>query len=59
MVEDVGGSGFGVAAHPDSPKSQLRWTDWTAPIDGVELLNLDTSWRFSRRNRDWRASGGW
>jgi len=46
VVEDVKRlGGFGVAAHPDSPKSQLRWTDWTAPIDGVELLNLDTSWR--------------
>jgi hypothetical protein len=46
VVEDVRRlGGFGVAAHPDSPKTQLRWSDWTAPIDGVELLNLDTSWR--------------
>jgi len=46
VVEDVKRlGGFGIAAHPDSPKTELRWTDWTAPIDGVELLNLDTSWR--------------
>ena len=37
--------GFGIAAHPDSPKAQLRWTDWGAPMDGVELLNPDTAWR--------------
>src|SRR4051812_11784204 len=46
VVEDVHRlGGFGVAAHPDSPKSELRWQDWNAPIDGVELLNPDTSWR--------------
>ncbi len=46
VVEDVRRlGGFGIAAHPDSPKAQLRWIDWTAPIDGVEMLNLDTSWR--------------
>ena len=46
VVEDVRRlGGFGIAAHPDSPKAQLRWMDWTAPIDGVELVNLDTSWR--------------
>jgi PHP domain len=46
VVEDVKRlGGFGIAAHPDSPKTQLRWSDWTAPIDGVEVLNLDTSWR--------------
>ena len=38
VVEDVARlGGFGVAAHPDSPKPELRWEDWTAPIDGVEL----------------------
>ena len=37
--------GFGIVAHPDSPKPELRWRDWTAPFDAVELLNLDTSWR--------------
>jgi hypothetical protein len=46
VVEDVHRlGGFGVAAHPDSPKPELRWTDWTLPVDGVELVNPDTSWR--------------
>jgi hypothetical protein len=46
VVEDVrrlGGVGF--VAHGDSPKADLRWTDWDAPFDGVEWLNLDTAWR--------------
>jgi hypothetical protein len=37
--------GFGIAAHPDSPKAELRWSDWNAPFDGVEWINPDTSWR--------------
>ena len=46
VVEDVRRlGGFGIAAHPDSPKPELRWRDWTAPFDGVELINPDTSWR--------------
>ena len=46
VVEDVRRlGGFGIAAHPDSPKPQLRWRDWAAPFDGIELLNLDTGWR--------------
>ncbi len=46
VVEDVHRlGGFGVAAHPDSPKLELRWQDWSAPVDGVELINPDTSWR--------------
>jgi hypothetical protein len=46
VVEDVRRlGGFGIAAHPDSPKPELRWGDWRAPIDGVELLNPDTGWR--------------
>jgi len=46
VVEDVHRlGGFGVAAHPDSPKAELRWREWAAPIDGVELINPDTSWR--------------
>ena len=46
VVEDVRRlGGFGIAAHPDSPKPQLRWRDWNAPFDGVEMLNLDTGWR--------------
>ncbi len=46
VVEDVRRlGGFGIAAHADSPKEELRWGDWTAPIDGVEIINPDTSWR--------------
>ena len=46
VVEDVRRlGGFGIAAHPDSPKPELRWREWNAPIDGVELLNPDTGWR--------------
>jgi hypothetical protein len=37
--------GFGIAAHPDSPKSDLQWREWDAPFDGIELLNPDTAWR--------------
>ena len=46
VAEDVARlGGFGVAAHPDSPKPELRWRDWDVPFDGMELINLDTSWR--------------
>jgi hypothetical protein len=46
VVEDVRRlGGFGIAAHPDSPKLQLRWQDWSAPVNGIELLNPDTGWR--------------
>ena len=39
VVEDVRRlGGFGIAAHPDSPKPALRWTDERAPIDGIEWL---------------------
>jgi len=46
VIEDVHRlGGFGVAAHPDSPKPELRWREWTAPFDGIEIVNPDTSWR--------------
>jgi hypothetical protein len=46
VVEDVKRlGGFGVVAHPDSPKSELAWREWTAPFDGIEFVNPDTSWR--------------
>ena len=55
VVEDVRRlGGFGVAAHPDSPKPQLRWTEWTAPFDAIELLNPDTSWRLLAQQPGWR-----
>jgi hypothetical protein len=46
VVEDVARlGGFGVAAHPDSPKPALRWREWTAPFDAIEWLNSDSEWR--------------
>jgi hypothetical protein len=57
VVEDVKRiGGFGIAAHPDSAKQQLRWREWTAPFDGVEMLNLDTGWRLWMEEA--RASAG-
>ncbi len=46
VVDDVRRlGGFGIVAHPDSPKRELRWSAWSAPFDGLEVLNLDTAWR--------------
>jgi predicted metal-dependent phosphoesterase TrpH len=46
VVEDVRRlGGFGIAAHPDSPKPQLKWRGWQTMFDGIELLNPDTAWR--------------
>ncbi len=46
MIEDVHRlGGFGFAAHPGSPRESLRWTDWSAPIDGLEWVNADSEWR--------------
>jgi hypothetical protein len=50
VVEDVRRlGGFGIAAHPDHPKKELAWTDWSAPIDGLEWLNADAEWRTEGR----------
>jgi hypothetical protein len=59
VVEDVRRlGGFGIVAHPDSPKAQLKWRDWTTMFDGIELLNPDTAWRvwMERANGD---AGKW
>jgi hypothetical protein len=46
VVEDVRRlGGVGIAAHPDSPRADLQWADWSLPVDGIEILNLDTMWR--------------
>lgn len=46
VIEDVARlGGFGFAAHPDSGRPELAWTDWTLPFDGVEWLNADSEWR--------------
>jgi hypothetical protein len=53
VVEDVKRlGGFGVVAHPESPKPALMWQAWDAPFDGIEWINPDTSWRV-------RLQGGW
>jgi hypothetical protein len=41
--------GFGVAAHPMSPRAELAWSDWSVPIDAIEWLNADSEWRDERR----------
>ena len=58
VVEDVKRlGGFGIAAHPNSPKPALGWRQWDAPFDGIEWLNPDTSWRVKLRQPGWRV--GW
>lgn len=49
VVEDVRRlGGFGVAAHPTSPREELRWRDAAARPDALEWLNVDTEWRDER-----------
>lgn len=46
VVEDVARlGGFGIVAHPDHADPELAWTDWNAPVDGIEWLNADAEWR--------------
>jgi len=60
VVEDVARlGGFGVAAHPDSPKPELAWRDSTAPVDGIEWLSADTEWRNESRRSLTRAALGY
>ncbi|MGE3519731.1 MAG: CehA/McbA family metallohydrolase [Vicinamibacterales bacterium] len=47
--------GFGIAAHPDSPRAELSWSDWTATIDGIELINADTAWRVQAVAAGWKG----
>ena len=50
VIEDVTRlGGFGIAAHPGSPRPSLRWTDWNADIDGLEWINGDSEWRDEAR----------
>lgn len=52
VVEDVARlGGFGIAAHPDSAKPELRWREWDAPFDAMEWFNADSQWRDERRLR--------
>jgi len=46
VIEDVHRlGGFGIAAHPGSPRPSLSWQGWEAPIDGLEWINGDSEWR--------------
>ena len=46
VVEDIRRmGGVAIAAHPASRKSDLRWTDWRVPVQGLEYLNGDSEWR--------------
>jgi hypothetical protein len=46
VIEDVLRlGGFGIAAHPGSPRPSLSWQDWESPIDGLEWINADSEWR--------------
>lgn len=52
VVEDVARlGGFGIAAHPDSGRAELRWEAWEAPFDALEWFNADSQWRDEPR---WR-----
>ena len=51
VIDDVHRlGGFGFAAHPDSPKPDLRWRAWDLPLDGLEWLNADSEWRDETRS---------
>ncbi len=46
VIDDVHRlGGFGIAAHPGSPRSSLSWQEWSAAIDGLEWINADSEWR--------------
>jgi hypothetical protein len=46
VAEDVARlGGFGIAAHPFSPRQELAWTAWSAPLDGIEWVSADSEWR--------------
>ena len=50
VLEDVRRlGGFGVAAHPTSPRLGLDWRDSELPVDGIEWLNADSEWRDESR----------
>jgi hypothetical protein len=43
-LDDLGALAF--AAHPENPRTDLRWTGWHLPGDwGIEILNGDSQWR--------------
>jgi len=60
VVEDVRRlGGFGVIAHPTSPRAPLAWSDWSLRVDGVEWLNGDSEWRDDSPAQLLRAVAGY
>ena len=60
VVEDVRRlGGFGVVAHPASPRPALAWSDWSLPVDGIEWLNGDSQWRDDSLPGLLRAAAGY
>jgi hypothetical protein len=53
VIEDIHRfGGWAVAAHPDSPKDDLRWRGPnTTPYDALEWLNIDSEWRDEKPGR--------
>ena len=50
VIEDVHRlGGFGIAAHPGSPRASLAWQAWNSGFDGLEWINSDSEWR----DEDW------
>lgn len=46
VIEDVHRlGGFGIAAHPGSPRPSLAWQAWNSAFDGLEWINADSEWR--------------
>ena len=55
-VRDLGGAAF--AAHPTSPRDDLRWSGWDLPGPwGMEILNGDSEWRRASWGRLARLGG--
>ena len=60
VVADVARlGGFGIVAHPASPKPELAWRDWSLPVEGVEWLNGDSQWRDERLTALAAAAAGY
>ena len=46
VLEDISRlGGFSIAAHPESPRPGLRWSDRDSELGGLEWLNADSEWR--------------
>ena len=43
--------GWAIAAHPDSPREELRWRGGFPDVDAVEWLNADSEWRDESKAR--------